>query len=119
MTSRWAVGRVLKNETGGHVAHPPATETLSLEGTAPLSTPFRLVLPRHCYDGMVAQAQAELPNECCGLLAGTVGADGVARVDRRYALVNEAPSPMTEFLSESKSLFAADRDRRRLGLEFL
>ncbi len=63
---------------------------------------------------MVAQAIAELPNECCGLLAGT--ADG--RVVVRYPLVNAAGSP-TEFLSEPRSMFLAEKDRRQRGLEFL
>jgi proteasome lid subunit RPN8/RPN11 len=67
---------------------------------------------------MLAQARAELPNECCGLLAGTTGADGTARVTRRYPLVNAAASP-TEYLSDARSMLAAERDRRRLGLEFL
>ena len=35
-----------------------------------LSRPERLLLPRRIYQAMVQHAQAELPNECCGLLAG-------------------------------------------------
>jgi proteasome lid subunit RPN8/RPN11 len=66
---------------------------------------------------MIAQAQAELPNECCGLLAGRV-ARGVGRVAARYPLVNAAASPV-EYLSEPQSMFDADRARRRDGLEFL
>ena len=67
---------------------------------------------------MIAQAQAERPNECCGLLAGTIGADGIARIERRYALVNALASP-TEYESEPRSLFEAERDRRACNLEFL
>jgi proteasome lid subunit RPN8/RPN11 len=67
---------------------------------------------------MVAQAQAEQPNECCGLLAGRIGPDGTARVERRYPLVNAAQSPV-EFFSEPKSMFDAERDRRACGSEFL
>jgi proteasome lid subunit RPN8/RPN11 len=86
-----------------------------------LSTPFGLRLPRPLLDEAIAQARAELPNECCGLLAGKVvsGADGpVGRVIRRLPLVNEAASPV-EFLSEPRSMFAAVREMDRLGLDVL
>jgi proteasome lid subunit RPN8/RPN11 len=86
-----------------------------------LSTPFRLRLPRPLLDEAIAQAQAELPNECCGLLAGKVEtvADGpVGRVVRRLPLVNEAASPV-EFLSEPRSMFAAVREMDRLGVDVL
>jgi len=68
---------------------------------------------------MLAQARAELPNECCGLLAGNKGTDGTARVVRRYPLVNEAASPTAFLCLEDKSLFAALRDMREAGLEEL
>jgi proteasome lid subunit RPN8/RPN11 len=88
-----------------------------------LSTPFCLLLPRRLYDEMIAQARAELPNECCGLLAGRVEGTGAgssprAIVLRRYPLVNEARSPK-EYLSEPTSMFVAEKDRREQGLEFL
>ncbi len=60
---------------------------------------------------MVAHAQAELPNECCGFLAGKVGTDGIARIERRYPLVNALASPVA-YLWEPKGLFAAVRDMR-------
>jgi proteasome lid subunit RPN8/RPN11 len=91
-----------------------------------LSTPFRLLLPRQVYDEMVAHAVAELPNECCGLLAGPLGpacgsddeAPPVGCVVRRYPLVNVASSPV-EYLSDPQSMFAAVRDMRRLGTDIL
>src|SRR5260370_1404054 len=67
---------------------------------------------------MLAQAQAELPNECCGLLGGRQGADGTARVERRYPLVNEAASPIAFFCLD-KGLFAALREMREAGLDEL
>ena len=67
-----------------------------------MSTSFRLLLPRQLYAAMVAQAQAELPNECCGLLAGRIDA-GVGRVEQRYPLVNELTSPV-EFQSEPRGM---------------
>jgi proteasome lid subunit RPN8/RPN11 len=67
---------------------------------------------------MLAQAQAERPNECCGLLAGTIGTDGTARALRRFPLVNELGSPV-EFYNLGKDLFTAHRDAREAGLEML
>ncbi|HZT83219.1 MAG TPA: M67 family metallopeptidase [Gemmataceae bacterium] len=78
---------------------------------------FRLHLPRRLYEEMLAQAAAELPNECCGLLAGRV-ADGVGVVEARYPLVNAAASPR-EYLSDGRSMFAAVRDIDRRGLDIL
>src|SRR5262245_48698582 len=79
--------------------------------------PFRLEVSRAVFEAMLEQAQAELPNECCGLLAGTVE-EGVGRVVERYALANELASPV-EFVGEARSHFAADKDMRRKGLEVL
>jgi proteasome lid subunit RPN8/RPN11 len=70
---------------------------------------------------MVKQAQAELPNECCGMLAGRIeneAAGPVGRVLRRYPLVSAAASPR-EYESEPRSMFAAEKARRAEGLEFL
>jgi [CysO sulfur-carrier protein]-S-L-cysteine hydrolase len=67
---------------------------------------------------MIAHAQAELPNECCGLLAGTIGADGIARIEHRFAMVNALASP-TEYEWEPKSHFAAVREMRRLAMDML
>jgi proteasome lid subunit RPN8/RPN11 len=79
-----------------------------------------LQLPRNIYDEMVAHARAELPNECCGLLAGRIGADEPARgvVEKRYPLVNQAGSP-TEYLSEPRSMFTAEKDMRKNGIDIL
>src|ERR1035437_3763879 len=45
-------------------------------------------IPTHIYDGIVAQAYAELPNEACGLLVGKEG-----EVVKQYALTNIDQSP--------------------------
>ena len=84
---------------------------------------FRLHVPRNLLQGMIAQAVAEQPNECCGLLAGVreegnAGDKAVARVLRRYPLVNALASPR-EFLSEARGMLDADRDMRRHGLDLL
>src|SRR5438552_1090553 len=78
---------------------------------------FRLLLPAQILRDMIAQARAELPNECCGLLAGRVEG-GAGRVERRYPLVNRAASP-TEYDGDPKGQLAAQKDMRRLGLELL
>ena len=110
-----------------------------------MSTPFQLIVPRSIYDDMIAQARSELPNECCGILAGRVQESGVrsqeseARSQRsevrsqesdthaslpvvtvvqRYALVNAAASP-TEYLSDARSMFEAVRDMRGVGIEIV
>jgi proteasome lid subunit RPN8/RPN11 len=80
---------------------------------------------------MVAQAKAELPNECCGLLAGLVHhpelVDAapedwkdvrIGLVMCRYALVNNAASPR-EYLANDRVLFNAYRGMRARGLELL
>src|SRR5262249_17809870 len=90
------------------------------------------LIPRSQYDAMVAQAKAELPNECCGLLAGFLeespsSADPVdfapeplmrARVLERYPLVNNAASPK-EYLANDRTLFDAYRDMRARDLDLL
>jgi [CysO sulfur-carrier protein]-S-L-cysteine hydrolase len=91
-----------------------------------VSTPFHLEVPRCLYEEMVAQAVTELPNECCGILAGTVIETGpepgrrVGRVVKRYPLTNdEEKEPRRRFNAESDCLFAAHKDMRQLGLETL
>ena len=73
-----------------------------------MSTPFFLQVPLRHYREMVAQAVAERPNECCGLLAGRLAEAGagvqVGRVVRRYPLVNSAASPV-EYVSDPAAFF--------------
>ena len=67
---------------------------------------------------MIAQAKAEYPNECCGILAGRRSTEGqIAKVEQRYPLVNALASPV-EFLSDD-SIAAAHRAMREAGLEEL
>lgn len=82
-----------------------------------MSTSVRLLLPAQILQAILDQARAELPNECCGLLAGRLE-EQMGRVTRCYPLVNEAASPV-EFWSEPKSLLAAHRGMDREGLELL
>jgi proteasome lid subunit RPN8/RPN11 len=62
---------------------------------------------------MLAHARAELPNECCGLLAGDR-----AQATQHYPLVNAAASP-TRYDADSKDLLRAFRDMRERQLEHL
>lgn len=63
---------------------------------------------------MLEQAQAELPNECCGLLAGRI-ADGVGRVEARYPLVNKLASPI-EYDAAPEGLLHVNKDMRARGI---
>lgn len=79
--------------------------------------PSVLQIPQAVYEAILRQARAELPAECCGLLAGWRD-ESVARVVQHYPLVNELASA-TEFRSEPRCLFDAIRDLERRGLEVL
>lgn len=74
----------------------------------------RLTIPRAILAAILAQADDEWPNECCGVLGGF--ADG--RVCRRYALPNALASPV-EFESEPRAMFAAVKDMRVNGWDIL
>jgi proteasome lid subunit RPN8/RPN11 len=78
---------------------------------------FRLQVPRAIVEEMFRQAVAELPNECCGILAGRVEG-GVGRVIKRHPLVNAAASGR-EYESEPRSMFEAMRDMRKEGTDLL
>jgi proteasome lid subunit RPN8/RPN11 len=83
-----------------------------------LTKRYRLQIPQNLYEAMVADAVSQLPNECCGLLAGVV-ADGVGRVSRLFPLANIAPSPRTEYLSEPRSILLAEKAMLAASLERL
>lgn len=78
----------------------------------------RLVIPHRLLNAVLAQARAELPNECCGLLAGRIES-GVGLVTNRCPLVNAAESPATRYVSSPESMFAAMRELRSATLEVL
>src|SRR5262249_30335244 len=75
---------------GPRCHHPNSPARQRKDMSAP---PFRLLqVPRSLYAEMTAQAEAEAPLECCGLLAGLIEGD-VGRVVQRYPLINAAASP--------------------------
>jgi proteasome lid subunit RPN8/RPN11 len=45
---------------------------------------------------MLSHARVELPNECCGLLAGHI-VEGTATVEARFAIRNDAANPKAYF----------------------
>jgi len=75
----------------------------------------KLLLPARLWDRVVAQARAEAPQECCGLLAGT-RQGAVLLAKEAFPLVNQLGSP-TRFVSEPGSLFRALKQARAQGLE--
>ncbi len=66
---------------------------------------------------MVQHARTELPNECCGLLAGVHDSDTLI-VQAWYPLVNEAASPI-EYRSEPRSMFQAVKAMRPAGQDIV
>jgi [CysO sulfur-carrier protein]-S-L-cysteine hydrolase len=100
----------------GFSANEPGTDTL--ESGRVLSTPYRLSIPPAIHEAMVRQAVAELPNECCGLLAGRIDG-GVALVTRHFPLVNDAADATRQYRSESRSILAAHRAMRDLGVDLV
>lgn len=74
----------------------------------------KLQIPRATYEGMLAHAIAECPNECVGMLVG----QPESTVVDHYPLVNALASP-TRFISEPKSQLAVERACRERGLQIL
>jgi proteasome lid subunit RPN8/RPN11 len=80
---------------------------------------FRLLrIPADLFADLLAQAKAERPLECCGLLAGTAPADGIADVAVRYALPNAVASAR-EYQGDLRAVRAALEDIDRRGLDLL
>ncbi|MBM4070190.1 MAG: M67 family metallopeptidase [Planctomycetes bacterium] len=83
---------------------------------------YKLIVPQDFYRQMLEQARAELPNECCGLLAGKIveepGKPPLGWVSAWYPLVNDKASPV-EYLSEPRSMAKAWLDMKRRGLEII
>lgn len=75
---------------------------------------WTLRIPKEIYQDMIAHARRTAPIECVGVLLGST--DG--QVQRSCELVNELASP-ARFRSEPRSLFAVEKQRRSLGLEYL
>jgi proteasome lid subunit RPN8/RPN11 len=80
--------------------------------------PFiRLVIPSLLLERVIEHARRELPNECCGLLAGFI-TEGVGSATERATIRNDLASP-TSYLTNARDLFEAYRATRAAGTEVL
>ena len=77
----------------------------------------RLTIPASLLEEVIAHARRDLPNECCGLLAGRI-LEGTGIVAARFAIGNDAASP-TEYATNARDLLAAFRAMRSDGTELL
>jgi proteasome lid subunit RPN8/RPN11 len=77
----------------------------------------RLVIAEPLLATVFEHARAELPNECCGLLAGLIK-DGVGFANERIPIVNDLQSP-TAYFTNARDLFEAFRSLRKDNLELL
>ena len=74
-------------------------------------------LSKSIQDAIVRQAEAEMPNECCGYLAGTRSEADIT-VSRRFPMTNVDASP-EHFSFDPKEQFAAIKAARADDLELL
>ena len=74
-------------------------------------------LPGSILEEIRQQAMAEMPNECCGYLAGTRDGDTVT-VHRRFPMTNVDASP-EHFSFDPAEQFAAVKAARADGLELV
>ena len=80
--------------------------------------PFtRLVIPDSLLAEVVAHARRELPNECCGLLAGQI-ADGAGVASASFPIGNDAASS-SEYETNARDMLRAFRAMRERGIELL
>ncbi|MDR1149020.1 MAG: M67 family metallopeptidase [Spirochaetaceae bacterium] len=81
----------------------------------------RLILPREMLEKIIAHSRAALPNEACGLIAGSADAGvdgGIKKAEAVYCLKNVDESP-EHFSMSSEEQFAAIADMRKRGLILL
>ncbi len=72
-----------------------------------------LTLSQQIIDGIVAQAQAEAPNECCGIIAGKDG-----KATKLFKARNAEASPY-RYNVDAQDLFQIYRECEANGWEFL
>ena len=70
-------------------------------------------LPSSFVDEMIAHAQEDVPNECCGIIAGKDG-----QAVKLYRARNAEASPY-RYSVEPKDLFRIHRECEDIGLDFL
>ena len=78
---------------------------------------MKIVVSKADFDRLVAHARACLPEEACGLVAGSE-AEGVRRIEKVYLLEN-ADHSNEHFSLSPQAQFAAIKDQRANGLRSL
>ncbi len=68
------------------------------------------------YDEMVAYAREQLPNEACGLIAGSICPDGSSKVEKVYYLTN-VDQAQDHFTIDPRDQMNAIKDMRANGLK--
>lgn len=74
-----------------------------------------ITLKKEDYEKILAHAQAGLPDEACGLIAGTVDEQGNKKIEKVYLLTNIDHSN-EHFSLDPKEQLASIRDMRALGI---
>ena len=82
-----------------------------------MNSRYILRIPRQVYVAMIDHARAELPNECCGILAGQF-AEHIAVTTLHLPLVNDLADPR-RFHTEPRSMLAAERAMREGNVDML
>lgn len=72
-----------------------------------------IIIPQHIIDGIIEQAQRELPDEACGLLVGTGN-----EVVKQYPLTNIDHSP-EHFSFDPREQFQVLREARKEELQII
>lgn len=89
---------------------------LDLPGTDERRSPTRLVLAVGMRDAIITHLRSALPNEGCGLLAGSIGGDGFFSATRFFPGENVDQSP-TRFTMAGEQVVNAFREMRKTGLD--
>lgn len=83
-----------------------------------MSHRYQLHIPFRLYQDVLSHARDCAPNECCGLLAGSI-IDGQGLVSHHFPLTNASESPAVEYLSDPRGMLAAEKAMRAAGLDCL
>ncbi|MBQ9813974.1 MAG: M67 family metallopeptidase [Thermoguttaceae bacterium] len=76
---------------------------------------MKILLNQSDFEKMLRRALSELPNEACGLIAGTDRDDGVREINKTYLLTN-VDHTNEHFSIDPKEHLAAIKDMRANGL---
>ena len=104
MSHRLRERRTPRRPRGGSIARPILSSVLTID--------------RDVYLDLIAHLIDGLPDEACGLFAGTTVDGGEARVTRFYPSINVAASSRV-YTIDPKTHLRADRDAEDAGLEIL